>query len=69
MREGQTAVTDARTRNRQGVASAIAFAAADAKVRYDDRHKSITMEPSNMVVAELYEGYHVPGWKMLSYQS
>lgn len=59
--KGQTELTDARTRNRQEAADSIAFAAADAKVRYDVRHKPITLEPGDLAFVKLHKGYHLPG--------
>ena len=59
--KGQTELTDARTRNRQEAADSIAFAAADAKVRYDVRHKPVTLKPGDLAFVKLHKGYHLPG--------
>ena len=57
----QTDVIDARNRNRQEAAAALAFAAFDAKARYDSHHKAMVMELGDKAYIKLHHGYHLPG--------
>ena len=57
----QTDVIDTRNRNRQEAADALAFAAFDAKTRYDGKHKAMVMEVGDKAFIKLHHGYHLPG--------
>ncbi len=59
--KGQTDVIDDRNRNRQEAIDALAFAAAEMKIRYDERHKLLIMEPGDKAYVKLHHGYKLPG--------
>ena len=61
--QGQTKITDNRIGNRQFAADAIAFASAEMKIRYDEKHKNTSLGPGDMAFVKLQKGYHLPGLK------
>ena len=57
----QPEVTEARNVNRQHAADSLAFAAVDAKHRYDAKHIPLNMEEGDLVFLTLHKGYRIPG--------
>lgn len=57
----QTDVIDERNRIRLEAADALAFAAVDAKLRYDSKHTPLTLETGDMAFVKLHQGYRFPG--------
>ena len=57
----QPEVIEDRNANRQQAADSLAFAAIDAKHRYDAKHVPLNMDEGDLVFLRLHKGYHVPG--------
>ena len=57
----QTDVVNDRARYRQEASDALAFAAVDAKFRYDSKHKALVMEKGDKAFVKLHRGYRLPG--------
>jgi len=47
--------------NQREAADALAFAAVDAKVRYDARHTPLLLQPGDKAYLRLHNGYRLPG--------
>ena len=57
-----TVLEDQRTRSVAFYLHSMTYTdSADAKVRYDVRHKPVTLEPGDLAFVKLHKGYHLPG--------
>ena len=54
---------DIRNRNHQEATDAMTFAAAEMKIRYNGKHKSLIMEIQDKAYIKLHHEYHLPGLK------
>ena len=61
--KGQIDMIDNRNRNRQKAIDAVAFAAAEIKIRYNKKHKPLVMEPGDQAFVKLHYGYKLSGLK------
>ena len=61
MEKEQPEVTETRNVNRRQAADSLAFAAVDAKQRYDTKHVPLSMEEGDLVFLTLHKGYRIPG--------